>query len=257
MKTAGFIALGFFLACALGAASGLVTRSAQGAVDLTPTEVIVAATDLSEGALLADGNTRRLTVPAAYVTDSMIREADLVKLKGRALSFPMSSGDVLTWQHFAPIARFRALERCVLAAHAGVEAAAEERLTQELESLQLAELAPAAPPTPPPGKTVRVVAAAKKLTPDTELTDASLRIVEVPAYMFTESLIIESEKDSLLGARVVEAVQDGDMLNWPLLRRDSVLGANGCVAKLTDAAHEAKAAFAQKSASTFELGEKP
>lgn len=257
MKTFGFISLGILIACALGALSGVLTRKTKDPVDLTPTAVVVAANDVTEGAAVTEGMTRQLTVAATYVTESMIRAADWPKVNGRKLTFPLQQGDVLTWQHFARVDRFRATEQCVLALHAGTEAAADERVNAELQSLVIPDLVASPPPPMPAGPTVRVVGAAKNLPEGTELSVASLRIIEVPAALFTDSLILEVDQGALVGAKVVSEVLEGDLLNWPLLRRDSVVGVNTCVARLNAVAHAARDEFAKTSAATFQPGEKP
>lgn len=257
MKTFGFICLGFFIACALGAASGLVARAAKGEVDLTPTEVMVAASDVSEGVALADEHMRLFTVPAAYVTESMVRATDWPRLTGRSVTTPLESGDALTWQHFARTDRVDAVADCVQTLHPGVEAAADERMTSELAAMTFAELETSAPAVTPRGKTVRVIAAASDLPENSELTATSLRVVDVPVFMFTESLIAERDLGAVSGAKVVTSLLAGDLLTWPALRRDEVVGANTCIARLTDASHEAKVAFVKQAVATFELGEAP
>lgn len=257
MKTVLFIALGVLISCALGAGAGFATRTKKPPLDLTPTTIVIGAQDTEADAPLTADRTRELTVAAAYVTESMIRPADLAKVAGRKLTFPLNEADVLTWQHFARLDRQRALEKCVLSFHAGTEAAAEERVTSELASMVVPELAVTPPPPLPPGDTVRIVAAALDLKEGTALSTASLQIIEVPVSIFTDSLILEADQGLIINAKVVSEVLAGDMLNWPLLRREGVVGVNTCVAQLDAAAHTARDEFAKKSASTFDPGTTP
>jgi Flp pilus assembly protein CpaB len=256
MRTFAFIVLGFVIACVVGAIRGFSTRVPKTA-DLTPTPIAVFARDVGEGEAVTADAVRIVDVPATYLTESNLRAADWERMKGRTITFPALTGDAVTWQHFARVDRMRATQACALALHEGVEAAASARITNELESMQIAQLSLEAPPPPPPGDTVRVVGLAKDLHAGDELTVASLRIVDVPRAFVTESQVLEREQGAVLGAKVVSEILENDMLTWSLLRRDSVVGTNTCFAQLSNAAHEARLEFAKKAVTTFEVGGKP
>lgn len=246
MKTLAYIVLGFVIACAFGAVRGFASRAGN-KVDRTPTEVLVAAQDVPEGSVVA--KTRTLTLPANWVTESMIRESDWARVSTRALSSPVVEGDVLTWQLFAPTDRFEATKACVLAIHSGLEDAVAERIATELRELQPAELELTPPPDSPRGGTVRVLVASVDLKAGTTIGPASLRAVDFPVAFQSESLIPESESEAVIGATTVAELQAGDVVWWQHLQRREVLGPNTCVAKLEAVREE----YAAKNAAAFEL----
>jgi Flp pilus assembly protein CpaB len=250
MKTLAFIVLGIVLACGLGAMAGLASRLSD-PVDRSPTDVLIAAKETKEGEPVAQ--TRSFTMPANLVTESMIRASDWPKVSKRPVNAPVLEGDLLTWQLFAPTARFEATKRCVLANHSKLEEAVTGQFATELRAMEPAALELTPPPAAPKGATVRVLVAAANLKQGTALEAKSLEAVELPVAFFTESLIQESEREAVTGATVVTAIQAGDVVWWQHLQRGDVLGPNVCVSRLEATTARARKEYAEKSVATFEL----
>lgn len=248
MKTAAFIGLGVVLACVIGALHGLATVRAT-SVDDTPVEIMVAERDVEAGAVVT--SVRAVVLPGTWVTESMIRASEWPRVQRRPLSFALVRGDALTWQHFARAERVRATDQCVRSLNRAVEDAVKQRLDAELAAMEVPALVPTPTRRPPAGQTVRVLVAASDLRAGAKLEASSLRAIDLPGALLTESLVLEQERESIIDATLDSEVQAGDVIWWQMLRRDEVLGANTCTAKLSALARQVRQEQSARLVATF------
>ncbi|MFO0599891.1 MAG: SAF domain-containing protein [Myxococcaceae bacterium] len=251
-------ALRFFLAGFFGAA--LIVFAVRVARTEPPPRAgvgLVAKVDAPSDQPLSRADLEAVEVPGRFLHDGILTLDDWPAVASRPLQVPVLSGDLLTVQHFAGHVRTQALQNCVAALQPRVEAEVRSLLDAEVAALSAGTEPVDDDPRFPSTGTVRVVVAARPVPRGTTLEAASLQVVEWPAELGTPSLVLEGDRDAVLGARLLRDAQPGDALRWQHLSRDPPRGVVACTEVLRETGHAARVRLASEKVSTLELEVKP
>lgn len=182
--------------------------------------VVVMSSDVSEGRALTFDYLTQRSIPARFVTGSMVRPNDVSFVIDRAPTIPLNAGEILLWSAFADNS---ATDACFAAIAPKVRAAgvsAREVAITRLEQGRGAPL-PAPEPLPVPqadaSGNVSVVVFTAHVPEGKVLEESMLAVGQLPKEMVTASLVPADRLRDVIGTRLLVEVEPTDSLRWQML----------------------------------------
>ncbi|PTL83580.1 SAF domain-containing protein [Vitiosangium sp. GDMCC 1.1324] len=224
-----------------------------------PKPVVALSADLPVGEPITLELLTQRSLPASFVTDSMVRPDDVHKLVGRPAPVSLQAGDVLLWGMFADHTTQDACFQAVVskvnaagdAARDGVLARFEERMGTPLPT-----------PEPVPALTayalgeVSVVVLKSKVPKGTVLDRSMLDVGMWPDALATASFVPAERLGDVIGARTVVELQPKDALMWQMLDdAEQPRRVASCVSEANGAIDEARARATRKETAAFVRGQ--
>jgi Flp pilus assembly protein CpaB len=182
--------------------------------------IVVAAQDVRMGETISFDVLSQRSIPARFITDSMVPPADVMLVINRPINMPLQAGDALLWPVFvdtsAPDACFKAIVAKVNAAGEAARHGALARFEERIEG-------PLPKPEPVPelkadasGEVSIVVLTAE--VPAGEVIDESMLAAgKFPSNLVTASFVPAERLRDVVGTRTVVPLQPKDALMWQML----------------------------------------
>jgi flagella basal body P-ring formation protein FlgA len=209
--------LGVSLAAAL-AIPATAKRMAQAREGWRLVPVVVAAVDVKPGELLTMEQISQRSIPEQFVSPSMVRPDEASFIVNRKVETPLLAGDPVRWPSLLDPPMGSRFSACVTAVKPLADARGLEVGEAAVSSLHAKARSFDGPPpaldVPTDGRVVKVTRA---LTEGTVLRDGDLAVVTVPPVLRLPSLVSESERALLPGARLLVDLDPGDLLRWQML----------------------------------------
>ncbi|MBN1208104.1 MAG: hypothetical protein JXB05_24785 [Myxococcaceae bacterium] len=234
-------------------------RIEQGHQEWALRPVVVAAEDIPAGKPITYGIIAQRSIPAWFVTGSMVPPADAAAVINRPANVTLHAGDALRWtmfaDHSAPDACFRAI---VAKVNAAGEAARDGAISR-FESRMGAPLPEPEPPRLPKSDSsgeVPVIVLTAEVREGTVLEESMLAVGKLPRLLVTASFIPADRLRDAVGARTLVPLQPRDALMWQMLDdAERPRRAASCVAEATAALDEARHRVTSEETAAFVRGQ--
>jgi Flp pilus assembly protein CpaB len=185
---------------------------------LTP--VVVMAEDLRMGEPVIYDVISQRSIPAQFVTDSMVKPSDAPFVVGRPATMALQKGDVLLMGVFAD---HSAPDACFMAIAPKVNAAGEVARDEAISRFEERMGSPLPKPDPVPALKedasgeYSLVVAKTDISEGTVIDESMLTVGKFPGLMVTASFVTAEQLRDLVGTRAVRPIQAKDALMWQLL----------------------------------------
>jgi Flp pilus assembly protein CpaB len=185
-----------------------------------PTPIVVVASDLRTGESITFDTISQRSIPARFVTDSMVKPAEAHLLTDRPAPIPLQQGDVLLMGMFMD---HSAADACFVAIAAKVNAAGEAARDEAISRFEQRRGGPLPAPDPVPALKADVageyslVVAKIDIAEGSVIDESMLTVGKFPSMMVTASFVPAEQLRDIVGARAVYPIQAKDALMWQLL----------------------------------------
>ena len=218
---AGLAFLAAFFACVILSAAGMKARNPNPRAGWKLVPVVVMATDLAEGSLVTMEQISQRSIPEQFMTSAYVTPDQASFIIDQPVNFPLLAGDPITWSAFADLTRHAAVQDCATAIKPAVDEVAASTLASLTEELRdggaaQPEASPIPAQVPDADGNVAVVTAVRDLAPGV-IGSTDVRVTKVPARFATKSWVPGSERPSVVGARLLVALQANDGVWWQML----------------------------------------
>jgi Flp pilus assembly protein CpaB len=224
---------------------------------LTP--IVVMARDVGVGEPITGDAIRSRSLPARFITDSMVLPNDVHQVVNRPSPLPLKAGDVLLWGMFAD---HSAQDACFTAIVAKVNAAGDAARDGVLSRFEERMGVPL--PTPEPGPSLKadasgevsIVVLKAEVPEGTVLDESMLAVGKLPGALATASLVPAEQLRDVIGTRAVVPLQPKDALMWQMLDdAEQPRRVGGCVLEVDGAMTEARARATREETTAFVRGQ--
>lgn len=220
--------------------------------------IVVAARDIRMGETLTFDLLSQRSIPARFVTDSMVLPADVMLVINRPASMPLQAGDALLW---AVLADTSAPDACFKAIIAKVNAAGEAARDGALARFEERIGGPLPEPDPVPALKadasgeISIVVLTAEVPVGRVIDESMLAVGKFPGYLVTASFVPAERLRDVVGARAVVPLQPKDALMWQMLdNAERPRRQMSCVLEAGTALDEARARVIREETAAYVRG---